>query len=302
VRQALDSSFVTGSDPLDDYRHALDQLAGLERAVAAQQSQGEVLDAIMQLRLAVVRAYGGRRARNPAGRGAPTLLLDYLRDHLGEWVYGEELAAVSGIGEWARRIRELRVERGYDIEEEGGRYRLLSSEPDLERKERWQAVSEIKDFRGDPLDRVRTLLERLVTRVVTVDELDRVARNRNGARLARELRESERMPVESSVDAPDLSPGEFRLVSNHPWHRIGEDQHHFSEDLRAAVFERDRYRCWTCGLDRGAAAPTAAEPFYLVVKHLDAAGERLDRLPIGSLAELSRMATVCNRCSPGGTQ
>jgi hypothetical protein len=48
----------------------------------------------------------------------------YLIDHVGETVHGEELAEVSGILAWSRRVRELRVE-GLDVVELGrGRYRL----------------------------------------------------------------------------------------------------------------------------------------------------------------------------------
>jgi biotin operon repressor len=49
-----------------------------------------------------------------------------LEERVGEVVYGEELAAVAGISEWARRVRELR-EEGLAIEELGGsRYRLAA--------------------------------------------------------------------------------------------------------------------------------------------------------------------------------
>ncbi len=40
---------------------------------------------------------------------------DYLVEHLGEVVTHEELQQVSGISEWARRVRELRDEFGWQI-------------------------------------------------------------------------------------------------------------------------------------------------------------------------------------------
>jgi hypothetical protein len=283
-------------DPLDDYRRAVERLAELDRAVAAQQSQEEVLDSVTRLRLAVVRAYGGRRPRNPRGRGAPTLILEYLQENLGSWVYGDELAAVSGIGEWARRVRELRVERGYRIEEDDGCYRLLALEPDVASRDRWRVVSEVKDLGGTPIDRIRTLLHRLVGDVVTVDELDRVAGSRDGVRMARELRAIEGLPVEFSVDAPDLRSGQFRLASSHSWCRLDENQRHFPEDVREPVFRRDGYRCRVCGLDRGTAVATVDDPFYLVVRHLDAASGSVEPLPVAALVDISRMAAACNRC------
>ena len=42
-------------------------------------------------------------------------LRSYLVEHVGEVVEGEELAAVSGISEYARRVRELRNDEGFQI-------------------------------------------------------------------------------------------------------------------------------------------------------------------------------------------
>jgi biotin operon repressor len=65
----------------------------------------------------------GAVGRKP-GPGAKTRIRRYLEERVGEVVYGEELAAVAGISEWARRVRELR-EEGLVVEELGGsRYRL----------------------------------------------------------------------------------------------------------------------------------------------------------------------------------
>ena len=68
-------------------------------------------------------------------RGREWKLLEYLKERVGN-VYGDELHAVSGIHEWARRVRELRVEHGYDITELGGSsYRLERVEPDRNARE-----------------------------------------------------------------------------------------------------------------------------------------------------------------------
>lgn len=59
-----------------------------------------------------------------AGSSAKSRIRRYLEERVGQVVYGEEIAAVAGISEWARRVRELR-EEGLDIEELGrSRYRL----------------------------------------------------------------------------------------------------------------------------------------------------------------------------------
>src|SRR5688572_182863 len=109
---------------MDAYRHAVAHLADLEVAVAAKRDHEAVLEGLTALKIAVVRAYDGRRPRAVSGDGGRARILRYLQERPGVWVYGEELAAVSGIGEWARRVRELRVEHGYFIEERAGVYRL----------------------------------------------------------------------------------------------------------------------------------------------------------------------------------
>jgi hypothetical protein len=48
--------------------------------------------------------------------GAKAKLRQYLLDHIGETLTSRELQEVSGgVAEWARRIRELRDEEGFDI-------------------------------------------------------------------------------------------------------------------------------------------------------------------------------------------
>lgn len=89
------------------------------------------------------RAARGRK-RRAQGEGARTHILQYLKEHLGKPVFGEELREISGIQEWARRVRELRVELGYTIVEDGGRYTLVSPDPDPEAATRWARANEIR--------------------------------------------------------------------------------------------------------------------------------------------------------------
>lgn len=285
---------VSATDPAADYARAVEKLASLVGAVARQERRTEVADAAAALRLAVVRVYGSIAVPRPGG--AQRAILEHLKSNLGEWIPGEELAAVSGIGEWARRIRELRVEQGYDIEEERRHYRLRQLEPDLGRRVRWETVTAVRESGGEPVDRVRALLEQLVGEVVTVEELGRAARSRDGARLARLLRAEEEMPIEMSGDADDLAPGEFRLVSTREAYLLPPSQSLFSEELRARVFGRDRHTCSACRRDRRTASPSPDHPFYLLVRHVTASADDLAELPIEQLANLALLETRCNTC------
>ncbi len=290
---------MTSSDPVSDYAQAVEDLLRLQSRVAAQEDQQQVLDAITRLRLSVVRAYGGRRLRHPQGSGAKKLILLYLQEHAAEWVYGEELAAVSGIGEWARRVRELRVEQGFEIEEDAGRYRLASREANEQRRARWAVVGELQDSDGLPRDRVLGLLERLTGSVVSVDELDRVAGRKVGAQFTRQLREEDGYPIESSADAPDLKPGEYRLATALAVYRLNAGQRVFDEDVRSALFRRDCFRCARCRMDRLDALRNGDSPFFLTVRHADAQGSDLLAISVEKLNDLSRLSTICIRCATG---
>lgn len=103
------------------------------------------------------------------GGSARQRILHYLQNHVGEVVDGDILAAIAGISEWARRVRELDVEMGYPIATNAtdptmkpGEYRLESAEPDPAGAEWWRlkrALRRDEDlYPGDKV--VRMLRER----------------------------------------------------------------------------------------------------------------------------------------------
>jgi biotin operon repressor len=160
----------------------------------------------------VVRKLYGDRPTSGRGQGARRRILAYLLEHVGEDVSGEQLAAVSGIQEWARRVRELRVEQGYNIIERGGStYRLVSPDPDVERARRWQLTNEIRRRPGSALDRVEALLSATSGDVVTREEIEYVARTRDGEGCIRQLREEHGLPIDSQAEDPRLGPDDYRL-------------------------------------------------------------------------------------------
>jgi hypothetical protein len=56
-----------------------------------------------------------KRIRSDPEHGARDRILAYFKARVGETVTKEELAYVAKVLEWARRVRELRVEQGYII-------------------------------------------------------------------------------------------------------------------------------------------------------------------------------------------
>lgn len=108
----------------------LRELADFLNHLANQLEKNGDLDAL-PMDVAVGQVTAARReivgtASRKPGPAAKTRIRRYLEERVGEIIYGEEIAAVAGISEWARRVRELRDE-GLAIEELGGsRYRLTT--------------------------------------------------------------------------------------------------------------------------------------------------------------------------------
>lgn len=69
-------------------------------------------------------------------KAARTKLREFFLQNVGRVVNAEELRRVAGISEWARRVRELRIDEGYQILSHNdraslkpGQYILASAEP-----------------------------------------------------------------------------------------------------------------------------------------------------------------------------
>lgn len=100
-------------------RAAADALQRLAAAYARGEARRADFDETLAVVVRAGRTVFGPRPKAKRGAGARRVILRYLIDHVGEDVAGEELGAVSGIQEWARRVRELRVQEGYLITEVG---------------------------------------------------------------------------------------------------------------------------------------------------------------------------------------
>jgi biotin operon repressor len=257
--------------------------------------QSELESISAELRVLIARRFGSR-PRAAHGQGARAMILAHLQAKLGEWVGGQELAAISGIQEWARRVRELRVQDGYDIEEDAGRYRLVSKEADAEAAQKWRTANEIRRRPGGARDRILEYLVAEVGHVVTRDQLDYVAKIKEGSRRVRELRDEFGWPIESHIDVSFLQPGQYRLVSADPDDRRDKRQRLYPEGLRARVFERDNFTCQQCNRDREHAAASGDSRFYLEVHHRSAVADQLDGLPPDQLNDPINLVTYCHNC------
>jgi hypothetical protein len=272
------------------------RLAEIEREIAADVARRESLDEFLaELRGLQIQLFGPPQ-KSRRGDGAKSRIRSYFLARVGQVVAGEELAEISGIQEWARRVRELRVEEGYEISELGSStYRLESVNPDEERAAIWRRANVIRRQHGSGFERIAALLDASVGEVVTRDQIDYVGKISESIRRVRELRDERGWPIDSHVDDPTLGPGEYRLTSNDPKDRRDPLQRLYPEGLRQKVFERDNYTCRICGRDRKKAEAAGDTRFYLEIHHKVAVADDLAEMPPVERNKSENLITLCHR-------
>lgn len=236
-------------------------------------------------------------------------ILYYFRKYPGTIISGDELLVVSGIQEYARRLRELRVQFGWAIvsgvtvkemcEEESeeipdmlksmkpNEYVLLNAEEDRDAAHRWHAANAIRKRHGSVRDKILQFLRANVGRGVTNEELRYVAGDKTEwARRVRELRTEFGWPIATKTTGrPDLGVGEYVLQADR---QSPEHDRHIPDDVRRAVLRRDGYKCKACGWSHNEWNPS--DPRHLElhhIKHHVKGGENVEE-------NLKTLCTVCH--------
>jgi hypothetical protein len=278
-------------------RSLAERLAELAGEIEQSGGEREEVDRVVAELRSIQNQVYGRRKRAPSGMGGKPTILAYLLERVGEVVYGEELAAITGIGEWPRRVRELRVQDGYPIEELGSSsYRLESLEPDFTKASAWALENAIRRRPGSGSSRIAAFFAANVGNVVTRKQIDYVSKIGSAARRVRELRDERGWPINSHIDDSELRPGEYRLTSLEPEDILDARQRSYPENLRRRVFERDRYTCRRCGRNRAAAEAAGDTRFYLEVHHKVAITDERETLSKVELNDLDNLETLCHSC------
>jgi len=287
---------AAAEDGLQQLRLLVDRLREIERKIAAGAAQRESIDFFAAELRRVQNQIFGPRPKGRSGNAGKARILAYLLERVGQDVGGEELAQVGAISEWARRVRELRVEEGYEIRRVGPSvYRLESPAPDQKRADLWKRANVIRRQSGSALQRVAALLDSSVGEVVTREQIDYVGRARESIRRVRELRDEQGWPIDSYIDDPTLSSGEYRLISNNPEDRRDSLQRLYEEDLRQRIFVRDDYTCQICGGNRRRAEAAGDSRFYLEVHHKVAVADELAEMPKSERNDIANLITLCHR-------
>lgn len=215
-----------------------------------------ILEGTRSLGVEVVRADGCD------ARGARERIRLYLVQHVGIVLEGTELEVVSGISEYGRRTRELRVQDGYKIltgasnDPENGvelkptQYLLLDAEPDKEAARRWHLANRIRKQKGSGKSRIWDYLKANVGTVVTSEELAYVSNDaKEFGRRTRELRTEEGYAISTRLTGrPDLKMSEYVLES---LERIAEPHdRNIPNEVQKEVYARDQSTCCNCGWHR----------------------------------------------------
>jgi hypothetical protein len=194
-------------------------------------------------------------------KGARDRIRLYFIQYVEVRIQGAEIAVVSGIADYPRRIRELRVEQGYQIasgaspDPESGielkpdEYLLVSTTPDTDAARRWHVANRIRRSAAGSQEKVLAFLMENVGQVVTTEELAYVAKDaKEYARRTRELRTEEGFAVATRFTGrPDLKVGQYVLQSAE---RIAQPHdRHISNEVQQEVYKRDGNRCRICGWD-----------------------------------------------------
>jgi hypothetical protein len=223
----------------------------------------------------------------------------YLREYVGIVITASEIEVVSGISEYGRRVRELRVQDGYKIltchsndpdmgiSLKKNEYLLVRPDPDLAAARRWYIANRIrKEKEGGSQGRILKYLLQNVGQIVTTEELAYVAKAREFARRIRELRTEEGYAISTMFTGrPDLRMGEYVLENAE---RIAEPHDRkIPFDVQKAVYERDDNRCKNCGWDRS--QWRREDPRILELHHLEEHAE-------GGPNVKENLVCLCSRC------
>ena len=236
-------------------------------------------------------------------------IIFYFKKYPCVVINGDELLVVSAIQEYARRIRELRVQFGWSIisgvtakemaaesdlpienidisKIKPSDYILLSANQDRDAAHRWNIANEIRKRKDSVRAKILEYFKQNVGNPVTGEELRYVANDKTEwARRVRELRTEFGWPIETkNTGRPDLPVGAYVLES---LRQSPEHDRKIPDLLRGKLLRRDKYRCVQCDWNHG--NWNRSDPRHLELHHIKEhakGGENME----------DNLITVCTVC------
>ena len=224
-------------------------------------------------------------------------------------IKGEELLVVSGIQEYARRVRELKVQFGWSIvsgatakqmnEEKEllipnidltlmgpSDYILLNVEQDRDAAHRWFLANEIRRENLSVRDKILNYLRKNVGHKITGEELRYIAKDKSEwARRVRELRTEFGWPVITrNSGRPDLDVGVYLLEADR---QSPEHDRRIPDSIKRKVLRRDGYKCTKCGWSHD--EWNRSDPRHLELHHVKPHAD-------GGKNTEDNLITVCTIC------
>lgn len=241
-------------------------------------------------------------------------IISYLKKYPKTIIDGEELQVVSGISEWARRVRELRVQFGWWIYS-GMTFKEMAEEPDIahslkdmgidpskikpdqyilmrldqdrDAAYRWNLLNEIRNKKISVKDRLLEYLRKNIGTEITGEELKYLAKDsKEWARRIRELRTEDGWPiVTKNSGRSELAVGVYVLEEDK---QAYEHDRKILDDVRIKVLERDHFKCTECHWDRSQLRPD--DPRKMLELH------HIHHHKDGGVNTADNLITLCNVC------
>lgn len=236
-------------------------------------------------------------------------MLGFLRSYTAQPLAARELETIAGIGEWARRLRELRVQDGWpifssdtlrqiaeaspdqarDIETQASfsieempeeSYILLQDHRDEHSSKSWKTLNAISKENLSIKDKIIKFLKANVGHPVSGEQLRYLAKGKTEwARRTRELRTEEGWPLQTRMQGrPDLPIGYYVLAEDR---QAPAHDRKISDIVRSEVLKRDHYRCRYCDWSRDDAHPDDKKQFlelHHLIEHVHGGGNEADNL------------------------
>jgi HNH endonuclease len=246
-------------------------------------------------------------------------IIAYFQRYPHTVINGDELMVVSGIAEWARRVRELRIQFGWsiysgvtfkDMAEEAtdaddtgetaaleavldmppskikpDQYVLMRKDQDRHAAHRWNVLNDVRRKKVSVTDKIIEYFRKNVGEEITGEELKYLAKDKKEwARRVRELRTEQGWPiVTKNSGREDLAIGVYVLEEDRQTY---EHDRRIPDPVRVAVLQRDGYKCIRCGWNRSMLSPDDPRKMLELhhVKHHKDKGEN----------SVENLITLCN--------